>query len=113
MIEKGWREECCNFLDLDSPNTEQKERFNLIRPFSHCPSCKQKIKIIENIPVLSYLYLRGKCSNCKEKISLRYPIVELISALSVCIVAHFFGVSLQAFFAICLTIVILRKNKLI
>jgi leader peptidase (prepilin peptidase)/N-methyltransferase len=103
MIEKGWREECCNFLDLDSPNTEQKERFNLIRPFSHCPSCKQKIKIIENIPVLSYLYLRGKCSNCKEKISLRYPIVELISALSVCIVAHFFGVSLQAFFAICLT----------
>ena len=47
MIEKGWREECCNFLGLDSPNTEQKERFNLIRPFSHCPSCKQKIKILK------------------------------------------------------------------
>ena len=103
MIEKDWREECCNLLDFDPPNTKQKEQFNLIRPSSHCPFCKNKIKIIENIPLLSYLYLRGKCSSCKIKISLRYPIVELISALSVCIVAHFFGVSLQAFFAICLT----------
>ena len=52
---------------------------------------------------LSYLLLNGTCSNCNKKISLRYPIIELVSALSVCIVAHYFGVSIQAFFAICLT----------
>jgi len=103
MIERDWREECCNFLDVNPENTKQKEQFNLITPSSHCPFCKQKIKIIENIPLLSYLFLKGKCSNCKEKISLRYPIIEFASAVSVCIVAHFFGVSIQAFFAICLT----------
>ena len=52
---------------------------------------------------MSYLFLKRKCSNCNKKISPRYPIIELISALSICIVAHFFGVSLQAFFAIFLT----------
>jgi leader peptidase (prepilin peptidase)/N-methyltransferase len=103
MIERDWREECCNLLDVNPENTKQKEQFNLITPSSHCPFCKQKIKIIENIPLLSYLFLKGKCSNCKEKISLRYPIIEFASAVSVCIVAHFFGVSIQAFFAICLT----------
>jgi len=103
MIERDWREECCNLLDVNPEDANQKEQFNLITPSSHCPFCKQKIKIIENIPLLSYLFLKGKCSNCKEKISLRYPIIEFASAVSVCIVAHFFGVSIQAFFAICLT----------
>ncbi len=103
MIEKDWREECCNLLDLNSENIKKEEQFNLITPSSHCPFCKRKIKIIENIPLLSYLFLGGKCSNCKEKISLRYPIIELTSAISVCIVAHFFGVSIQTFFAIFLT----------
>ena len=103
MIERDWREECCNLLNLNPENTEHKEQFNLITPPSHCPLCKQKIKIVENIPLLSYLLLKGKCSNCKEKISLRYPIIEFASALSVCVVAHFFGVSIQAFFAIFLT----------
>ena len=103
MIERDWREECCNFLNLNSENVEQKEQFNLITPPSHCPLCKQKIKILENIPLLSYLLLKGKCSNCKEKISMRYPIIEFTSAISVCFVAHFFGVSIQAFFAIFLT----------
>ncbi len=103
MIERDWREECCNLLGLNPENTKKKELFNLITPSSHCPFCKHKIKIIENIPLLSYLFLGGKCSNCKEKISLRYPVIEFISAISACIVAHFFGVSIQAFFAICLT----------
>ena len=103
MIEEEWRKECCNLLELNPSNTKQNGQFNLVRPCSHCPFCKHKIKIIENVPLLSYLYLRGRCSSCKKKISLRYPIVELISALSACIVAYYFGVSLQAFFAICLT----------
>jgi len=103
MIEKDWHEECCNLLDLNPENTQKEEQFNLITPSSHCPFCKRKIKTIENIPLLSYLFLGGKCSNCKERISLRYPIIELTSAISVCIVAHFFGVSIQVFFAIFLT----------
>jgi len=103
MIERSWKEECCNLLDLNNSNTKQDEVFNLLNPPSHCPFCKKKIKIIENLPLLSYLLLNGTCSNCNKKISLRYPIIELVSALSVCIVAHFFGVSIQAFFAICLT----------
>ena len=103
MIEEEWRKECCNLFELNPSNTKQNGQFNLVRPCSHCPFCKHKIKIIENVPLLSYLYLRGRCSSCKKKISLRYPIVELISALSACIVAYYFGVSLQAFFAICLT----------
>ncbi len=100
MIERDWQKECCDLLDL---KPTEYDKFNLITPPSHCAFCKQKIKAIENIPLFSYLYLKGKCSNCKEKISLRYPVIEFISALSVCIVAHFFGVSLQAFFAIFLT----------
>ena len=103
MIERSWKEECCNLLDLNNSNTKQDEVFNLLNPPSHCPLCKKKIKIIENLPLLSYLLLNGACSNCNKKISLRYPIIELVSALSACIVAHFFGVSIQAFFAICLT----------
>jgi len=103
MIERDWHEECCNLLNLKPENAEHKQQFNLITPPSHCPLCKQNIKILENIPLLSYLLLKGKCSNCKEKISMRYPIIEFASALSVCIVAHFFGVSIQAFFAIFLT----------
>ena len=103
MIDRSWKEECCNLLDLNNSNTKQDEVFNLLNPPSHCPFCKKKIKIIENLPLLSYLLLNGTCSNCNKKISLRYPIIELVSALSVCIVAHFFGVSIQAFFAICLT----------
>ena len=103
MIERSWEEECCNLLDLNNSSIKQGEVFNLVNPRSHCPSCKKKIKIIENLPLLSYLLLNGACSNCNKKISLRYPIIELVSALSVCIVAHYFGVSIQAFFAICLT----------
>ena len=103
MIERSWEEECCNLLDLNNSSIKQGEVFNLVSPRSHCPSCKKKIKLIENIPLLSYLLLNGTCSNCNKKISLRYPIIELVSALSVCIVAHYFGVSIQAFFAICLT----------
>tara|TARA_B100001250_G_scaffold408544_1_gene431140 strand:+ start:1468 stop:2343 length:876 start_codon:yes stop_codon:yes gene_type:complete len=103
MIERDWREECCDLLDLSPENTKKKEPFNLITPSSHCLFCKHKIKVVENIPLLSYLFLGGKCSNCKEKISIRYPIIEFTSAISVCIVAYFYGVSIQAFFAICLT----------
>jgi len=52
---------------------------SVVRPRSNCPKCKNTIKWYQNIPILSYLFLRGKCSNCKVKISLRYPLVELFT----------------------------------
>ena len=55
---------------------------NLIRPRSHCPHCRKSIRIRDNIPLISWLILKGRCSDCHGKISLRYPLVELLTALS-------------------------------
>ena len=57
-------------------------RMSLFKPSSSCPHCNEKIKFYDNIPVLSFLLLRGKCRHCKGKISLRYPLVELLTAVS-------------------------------
>lgn len=104
MMESDWQEQCCELLNIDDPKyKKEKVIFNLNRPPSRCPSCEHKISAIENIPILSYLFLKGKCSNCKDKISIRYPLIELTSAITVAIVALNFGVTLGAFFAICLT----------
>jgi len=104
MMENDWKEQCCDLLELDSAdNASDNQKFNLVRPRSRCPSCNHQIKAIENIPVLSYLFLRGKCSQCKKHISLRYPVIELISAITVTVVAYYFGVSVQTLFAILLT----------
>ena len=56
------------------------QKMSLAKPGSHCPTCKQKIKWYDNIPLLSYIFLLGKCRNCKHKISIRYPLVELLNA---------------------------------
>jgi leader peptidase (prepilin peptidase)/N-methyltransferase len=67
--------------------------FNLSTPNSHCPSCNHAIKPWENIPVVSYLFLRGRCSACAEKISLRYPSIELLSGLLALFLGWQFGVA--------------------
>ncbi len=103
MMESDWQQQCCELLDIDDPEYKEEVDFNLISPRSRCPSCEHQISAMENIPVISYLFLRGKCSNCGIKISIRYPLIELASAITVTIVAFYFGVSLQALFAICLT----------
>lgn len=102
MMEKDWKEQCCELLEIDNKD-KNNTAFNLIFPRSKCPDCGHQIKSIENIPIISYLFLRGKCSNCKNKISLRYPLIELTSAITVSIVAFYFGVTLQTVFAIILT----------
>lgn len=104
MMETDWKEQCCELLELDPPDKpEDQSIFNLITPRSRCPDCDHQITVIENIPVISYLILKGKCSQCKNKISLRYPLIELISAILVTTTAFYFGVTYQALFAICLT----------
>lgn len=74
MLEAQWKMECAELSGTEPPATEP---FNLMLPRSHCLKCSQPIRWYENIPVLSYLFLRGKCSSCAAPISLRYPLVEL------------------------------------
>ncbi|TXR52008.1 prepilin peptidase [Reinekea thalattae] len=68
--------------------------FNLAKPDSRCPHCQHKITLWQNIPVISWLLLRGKCASCKTSISIRYPLVELLTALLAAIVAAKFGFSM-------------------
>lgn len=104
MLERAWHRECCALLNLeDEQSTDQNDRFDLIIPRSRCPACGHKISAWENIPVISYLILRGKCLECKSAISLRYPIIELLSAVMVCVVAIHYGWSLQTLPAMLLT----------
>jgi leader peptidase (prepilin peptidase)/N-methyltransferase len=113
MMEKDWKEQCCELLELDSAdNASDNRKYNLIVPRSRCPSCNHQIRATENIPVLSYLLLKGKCSQCKKHISSRYPIIELISAITVTVVAYYFGVSIQTLFAILLTWILIALTMI-
>jgi len=100
ILQKGWKSECRELLELDSENHEP---FTLSTPSSACPSCGHKIRAWENIPVLSYVFLGGKCSACGTHISLRYPIIELATGLLSVAIAWHFGFTLQAFGALLLT----------
>lgn len=92
MMEQEWREQCAA-LDAD-PNREPAPagpRYNLVVPRSACPVCGHQIRALENIPVLSYLMLRGRCSQCKAAISPRYPIVEALTGVLGAFAAWHFG----------------------
>jgi len=91
MLKRQWTSECKVFLELDAENQNQPETFNLIKPNSTCPKCGHKIKPWENIPVISYLFLRGKCSNCKTHISLRYPAIEALTGILTGLMIYQFG----------------------
>jgi leader peptidase (prepilin peptidase)/N-methyltransferase len=88
MMEAEWREQCAELEDRDPP---PHERFNLLLPNSHCPACKTPIRSIDNIPVLSWFLLRGKCRHCGARISPRYAIVEALTAVLSAWVAWHFG----------------------
>jgi leader peptidase (prepilin peptidase)/N-methyltransferase len=91
MMQARWRTECREHLGLTDRSNNPE--FSLISPASRCPHCKAAIKPWQNIPVVSYLLLRGKCGSCGEKISFRYPLVELLSALLTTAVIWHFGLT--------------------
>ncbi len=93
MIERRWREE---------PD-EDEARFDLVAPASHCPACGHRLSILENVPLLSYLWLRGRCRSCGAGIPLRYPLVELTTAVLTVVTAWHFGPGVQALAACALT----------
>ena len=94
MMQRDWREQALEILER--PAEAQTATFNLVLPNSSCPHCAHEIKPWENIPVISYLFLRGKCSSCKASISLRYPLVELTCGLLSAYIAWHFGFTWQA-----------------
>ena len=93
MIERQWKQEARFVLEMDEE--AEPEKFNLSVPNSTCPKCKSAIKPWQNIPVISYLFLRGKCASCKAPISWRYPFVEAITALACCVLLLQFGMGWQ------------------
>ena len=92
MMERDWEDELAFAQDKEPT---QRERFNLITPRSRCGQCGHLITALENIPMLSWLVLRGKCSACGTRISARYPLVELATALLFMACAWAFGPTLQ------------------
>ncbi len=120
MLHRGWKSDCVEFLGekfpdtLTSPgkNTAEGEKYNLVAPRSACPHCGHMITAVENIPILSFIFLQGRCRNCNTRISWRYPFIEFLSAAMVVTVAWKFGFGLSALFAafftwslICLTFI--------
>ncbi len=105
MMERAWRQECQEVLDTpaDESVSAAAEPFDLLRPGSHCPACRRPVRARENIPLLSYLLLRGRCAGCGTRISPRYPTVEAITALLSLVVVLEFGFSLQAAAALLFT----------
>jgi leader peptidase (prepilin peptidase) / N-methyltransferase len=93
MLERQWQAQFAPPAPADAaaPAGAQQPPFNLVVPRSCCPACRAPISAIHNVPLLSYLALRGRCARCRARISLRYPAIELLSALSTAVVAWKFG----------------------
>jgi leader peptidase (prepilin peptidase) / N-methyltransferase len=93
MLERGWREECAELAGQPLP---QEPRYSLVAPRSACPSCGHAIRAWENVPIVSWLVLGGKCSACRSKISFKYPLVEALAGLGAAYAAWRFGATVAA-----------------
>jgi len=93
MLQRDWEQQARMILSPDEPVPAKGDlpTFNLFFPNSHCPTCTNELAPWENIPVVSYLALRGRCAHCKAPISVRYPLVELTTAVISCVVVATFG----------------------
>ena len=98
MLERDWRSQAAEVLASSATPSDNAPavKFSLITPRSACPNCQAPIKAWQNIPVVSWLVLRGRCASCKNKIPARYPIVELATALLSAWVAWHFGFGASA-----------------
>jgi leader peptidase (prepilin peptidase)/N-methyltransferase len=93
MLERQWRLECAALAGAEAPS---EPPYNLLVPRSRCPACGQGISAFQNVPLLSYLALRGKCSACGARIGIKYPVVELLAGIGGAYAAWRFGFSLAA-----------------
>jgi len=100
MMEIAWKRECREILELPA---EPEERFSLVYPPSRCPGCGAAVRPWQNVPIVSWLLLRGRCSSCRAPISVQYPIVEAVSGLMSGVCAWHFGWGPQLAAALLLT----------
>lgn len=94
MLERQWKSECREWLGSHEDDAES-QKFNLVVPRSQCPTCGHKITALENIPVVSYLVLGGKCRGCKTPISIQYPLIETATAMLSMLVAWRVGYGIE------------------
>ena len=102
MLERSWQAEYADYFGNTEPGPPV-EPYNLMVPRSACPHCGHAITALENIPIISWLWLRGRCRSCQAPISARYPLVELLTGLASLTIAWFFPVSAATFAALLLT----------
>lgn len=102
MMQREWREQCEELAKEPAPDLPEGH-FNLVVPRSRCPSCGKPIKAWQNIPVLSYLLLGAQCANCQQTISVRYPLIEILTAALAAVCAWHFGFGWEALLAIVLS----------
>lgn len=102
MLHKAWSEQCSEYMK-QPPQGEIPKPYNLVFPRSHCPKCHHLISAIENIPVISFLFLKGQCRHCKAPISWQYPLIEILTGVLSIVVAYYFGLTWQTLAALLLT----------
>ena len=102
MMEQEWRQDCQMLLHPEQALIDQS-KLTLSKPASTCPKCHSAIRWYQNIPIVSWLILRGRCASCQNPISIRYPLIELLTAICSLVIALVFGASLQMLFGLLLT----------
>ncbi|MGC6481764.1 MAG: prepilin peptidase [Porticoccaceae bacterium] len=100
ILRSEWTNEAKLFLGMESANDQP---LSLASPRSHCPDCGAQLKALHNIPILSYCFLRGRCSNCGSLISVQYPLIELLSAFVTAYILTVHGISEKALFSLIFT----------
>jgi len=100
ILRSEWTNEAKLFLGMESENNQQ---LSLASPRSRCPDCGTQLKALHNIPILSYCFLRGRCSNCRRLISIQYPLIELLSAFVTAYILTVHGISEKALFSLIFT----------
>ena len=105
MMEFQFRKQCSEYLNL--PFDTSEKTFNLAVPRSHCPHCKKALKILQNIPLFSFFWLKGSCAFCHQSISWQYPIVEFLTALLFCAVVGHYGLTITSVYALVFTSILI------
>lgn len=105
-----WTDECNDFLGIDIPQASNDDTFNLCWPGSHCPDCKHKINWHDNIPIISFLWLKGKCRNCKNSIPLKYPLVEALACITTMVIVFMHGITTESSLMCLLSYILIAQS---